>query len=155
MIQRFRKNLCEAHGNSQQPGACATLGWWHELVSSYENHHPLLHTQEQRSLVEKQRMCNPVEGNQRNQLPEHTLLPSPLPLLPPWAKPRKQAIRCCSYRPGSQGTKLGEGDGKRFWRGKQRLSITSGLLKSFNLSEGMLDGKQAFHGFLGYYKAHQ
>ena len=68
---------------------------------------------------------------------------------------RKQATRCCSYRPGSQGTKLGEVGGKRIWRGKQRLSSTRGLIKSFNLSEGMLDGKQAFHGFLGYYKAHQ
>lgn len=46
----------------------------------------LLHTQELWSIVEKQRMGSTVEGSQRNQRPEHTLLPYPLLLLPPQAK---------------------------------------------------------------------
>lgn len=33
-LQRCRKNSREAHWSSQQPGAHATLGWWHEFIQS-------------------------------------------------------------------------------------------------------------------------
>lgn len=44
---------------------------------------------------------------------------------------------------------------KLVWRSKQGLPSASGFLRSLNLSEEMLDVKQASHKFLYYYKAHQ